>query len=157
VAQSQPPWAILQRVALPGDRPRALALADGRLWLVPQNSGNHTTVLDFSQAQSLGLKQTVLDAYDQPFALNPAPTLPQFLTTPFLNFNFGVFAWAIPQTGRIVFDNEYPGLVPQLQDADIIGFDPVTLALLPAPTTGVGTTLLAVARNPVTGRLWVAN
>src|SRR5262249_48854924 len=31
------------------------------------------------------------------------------------------------------------------------------MAVLPAPTTGVGTTLFAIARNPVTGKLWVAN
>jgi len=156
IASAAPPYAVLQRVAVPGHKPRALAEADGAVWVIPQNSGNHTTVLDVVQTTALGLDQLALDAFDLPFAPNPVLTLPVLSTLPWLNQNFGVFGWAIPQTSRIVFDSEYPALVPQLQDRDVIGLDPVTGALLPSLSSGAGSTLLALERNPATGALWVA-
>ncbi len=156
IASASPPYAVLQRVAVPGHKPRALAEADGAVWVIPQNSGNHTTVLDVSQTATLGLSQLTLDAFDLPFATNAVLTLPQLSTLAWLNQNFGVFGWAIPQTSRIVFDSEYPGFVPQLADRDVIGIDPATGALLPALSTDAGSTLLALERNPVTGALWVA-
>ncbi|HZJ70583.1 MAG TPA: hypothetical protein VFF36_06580, partial [Planctomycetota bacterium] len=157
VAQAEAPYAILQRVAVPGHKPRALVSAGGAIHVIPQDSGNHTTVINAFDADQVGLSQLVLDAYDQPFELNPALAMPDFGTLGWLNTSFGVFGWMIPQTGRVVFDHEFPAFVPQLQDADIIALAPGTGALLPDPVTGVGTTLFAVARNPLTGDLWVAN
>ncbi|HZL98781.1 MAG TPA: hypothetical protein VFD43_00890 [Planctomycetota bacterium] len=157
IAQAEPPYAILQRVAIPGHKPRALVSAAGAIHVIPLNSGNRTTVLDAFEAEQVGLGQLDLDAYDQPFELNPVLALPELGQLAWLNTSFGVFGWQIPQTGRVVFDHEHPAFVPQLQDADIVALDPGSGALLPGPVTGVGTTLLAIARNPATGALWVAN
>ena len=157
LAQTSPPYAILQRVEVPGHKPRALVAAGGAIHVIPQNSGNHTTVINPFDAQQVGLSQLTLDAYDQPFELNPALAMPDFTTLAWLNTGFGVFGWMIPQTGRVVFDHEFPGFVPQLADDDIIALAPDSGALLPDPVTGVGTTLFAIARNPLTGDLWVAN
>jgi len=156
VLEAAPPYALLARIGLPAHRPRALAVDGGTVFVVPQNSGNHTTVLDQEQTAQLGIEQTDVDAFDPPFTVNPALLAPDFNTVPFLNVNFGVFGWAVPVTGRIVFDHEFPGLVPQLQDLDVLALDAAGPALLPGGTTGVGTTLLDIARNPVTGELWVA-
>src|SRR5215510_13579932 len=96
------------------------------------------------------------DAFDPPFSVNPTLLLPQFSGISFLNQTFGVFGWEVPQTGRIVMDTEFPAMVPQLADNDVLALDPGTGALLPGAASGVGTTLLAMARNPSTGDLWVA-
>jgi YVTN family beta-propeller protein len=156
VLEAAPPYALLARIGLPAHRPRALAVDGGTVYVVPQNSGNHTTVLDQEQTGQLGLEQTDVDAFDPPFTVNPALLIPDFTTIPFLNTNFGVFGWSVPVTARIVFDHEFPGLVPQLADLDVLALDAAGPALLPGGTTGAGTTLLDVARNPVTGALWVA-
>ncbi len=156
VLDAAPPYAVLARVGLPAHRPRALAVAGGSVYVVPQNSGNHTSVLDQEQTALLGLEQTDVDAFDPPFAVNPALLIPDFSGVSFLNTDFGVLGWALPVTGRIVFDHEYPSLVPQLQDLDVLALDAASGALLPGGASGVGTTLLDVALNPATGELWVA-
>ena len=157
VAEAVPPYAILDRVEIAGHRPRALAAAAGAIHVIPLNSGNHTTVLDAFEAENAGLDQLALDVHDTPFTVNPVLTLPDFGLLGWLNTSFGVFGWQIPQTARIVFDHEFPAFVPQLEDHDIIALQPGTGAVLPGAVTGVGTTLFALAANPVTGDLWVAN
>lgn len=157
LAQATPPYAILQRVEVPGHKPRALASAGGAIHVIPLDSGNHTTVLNAFDAEQAGLSPLQLDAHDPPFALNPTLALPAFNLFAWLNTSFGVLGWAIPQTGRVVFDHEYPALVPQLADDDIIALQPGTGLLLPGSVSGVGTTLFAIARHPATGALWVAN
>ncbi|HEX5010682.1 MAG TPA: hypothetical protein VFY71_09785 [Planctomycetota bacterium] len=156
VLDAAPPWGLVARTALPADRPRALVVAGGTVYVAPQNSGNHTSCLDADQAVQLGLQQTDVDAFDPPFSVNPTLLVPQFSSLAFLNQNFGVFGWEVPQTGRIVMDDEFPTLVPQLQDNDVLELDPGSGALRPGVAHGVGTTLLAMARNPSTGDLWVA-
>ncbi|MHC5211286.1 MAG: hypothetical protein ACYTG2_11255 [Planctomycetota bacterium] len=159
VCQAEAPYAVLDRVELPAHKPRALAVADGGVHVIPQNSGNRTTILDVIKADSLGLEQLDTDAFDPPLVLNPVLARADLATLAWTNLNFGVAlpGWMIPTVGRIVMDSEYPGLVQQLQDADVMVLDATSGALLPGVTTGVGTTLLAIERNPVTGELWVAN
>ncbi|MGQ0553346.1 MAG: hypothetical protein ACT4PU_09010 [Planctomycetota bacterium] len=157
IADATAPYTIRHRLALPAHKPRALAEAGGVVYVLPQNSGNHTTVLDAFQAFSLGLEQHVSDAFDPPFTLNPALQIPAFLTAAWFNATFLLPGWSIPTTGRIVMDFEHPTLVPQLADFDLLAVDAANGTLLPQATTGVGTTLLALARNPATGALWVAN
>jgi YVTN family beta-propeller protein len=151
-----PPYGLIARTALPADRPRALAVDGGTIYVAPQNSGNHTTCLDADQTTQMGLGQADPDAFDPPFSVSPTLLVPQFSGIGFLNQTFGVFGWEVPQTGRIVMDSEFPGLVPQLADNDVLALDVATGALLPGAASGVGTTLLAMARNPATGDLWVA-
>jgi YVTN family beta-propeller protein len=156
VADALPPYAITARIALPADKPRALAVVGGTVYVVPENSGNHTTVLDADQTASMGLEQIQPDAFDPPFTVNPTLLAPAFKTNAFLNNNFGVFGWAVPHTGRIVMDSEFPAKVPQLQDLDVLAIDAASGTLLPGGTTGVGSSLFAIERNPATGELWVA-
>lgn len=156
VFSASAPWTLIDRVGLPAHRPRALAVDGGVVRVVAQNSGNHSTVLDQDQAAQLGLDPTDPDAFDPPFTVNPALLIPTFGNFSFFNTTFGVFGWKVPVTGRIVLDHEYPGLVPQLADLDLLGLDAASGQLLPGGTTGVGTTLLDLARNPATGELWVA-
>jgi len=151
-----PPFSVLARVELPAHRPRALATDGVTVWVAPQNSGNHTTVIDADQAQLMDLDQTDVDAFDPPFTVNPALLLSQFSGAGFQNFSFGVFGWEVPRTGRIVFDHEQPALVPQLADLDVLALDAATGALRAGGITGVGSTLFAIERNPSTGHLWVA-
>jgi YVTN family beta-propeller protein len=157
VLQAEAPYAVLARVELPAHRPRALAVADGGVHVIPQNSGNRTTILDAFDAGQLGLEQLDMDPSDPPLVLNPVLARADLVTGDWINNLFGVAGWAIPVVGRIVNDSEYPGLVNQLQDADVLVLDSATGALQPGATTGVGTTLLAIERNPLTGDLWIAN
>jgi YVTN family beta-propeller protein len=163
IAAATAPYAIQARVAIQGLKPRALALAGNgsaaRVYVVPQNSSNGTTVLDLTNTKALGLADpTVPDAFDPPFQFNPslkAPGFASFATLPF--FPFPLKGWVIPQTSRIVNDFEYPTLVTQLADKDVFAIDPATNLLDPLATTSVGTTLLAIERNPVSGALWIAH
>ncbi|TAJ04393.1 MAG: hypothetical protein EPO68_16965, partial [Planctomycetota bacterium] len=164
IASASAPYAIQARIALDGHEPRALALAKiggaARVFVVPQNSGNHTTTLDFAAAKTLGLADpTVPDAFDPPFTFNPSlkapglagfPSLPQFFPIP-------IKGWTLPQVSRIVNDFEHPAHVPQLADEDVFAIDPATNQLDPQATTGVGTTLFSIERNPLTNQLWIAH
>ena len=154
---AEPPYAVLDRVSIPGFKPRALVAADGVVHVVPLVSGNHTTTLDAADVSDLGMDQFDLDAFDPAFPFNAGLLSPELSTGGFDNNPFGANGWELPRTGRLVFDFEYPSLVPQLADVDVHRVDTATHALLPGGTPGVGTTLLAMARNPVTGELWVAN
>jgi YVTN family beta-propeller protein len=156
VFDAAPPYALIARTELPAHRPRALAVDGGTIYVAPLNSGNHTSALNADDASQLGLAQTDVDAFDPPFTVNPTLLIPQFTGFGFINQTFGIFGWAVPVTGRIVMDSEFPALVPQLADADVLALDVLTGALLPGAATGVGSTLLAMARNPATGELWVA-
>jgi YVTN family beta-propeller protein len=157
VAQADAPYAVLDRVELPAHKPRALAVADGGVHVIPQNSGNRTTVLDAFDAGALGLEQLDTDAFDPPLVYNPVLARPDLATAAWTHSLFGLPGWMIPLTGRIVTDAEFPGLVTPLQDADVLTLDAASGALVPGAVSGVGTTLLAVERNPVTGDLWIAN
>jgi YVTN family beta-propeller protein len=156
IADSHPPYAITARVGIQAHRPRALAVAGGTVYVVPEDSGNHTSVLDADQTAVMGLEQLMPDAFDPPITVNPTLLAPAFTQVGFLNTNFGVFGWAVPHTGRIVMDSEYPGLTPLLADRDVLAIDAASGTLLPDAATGVGSTLFAIERNPVTGELWVA-
>jgi YVTN family beta-propeller protein len=164
IASASAPYAIQTRIAIQGHKPRALALAkvagQQRVFVVPQNSGNHTTTLEFAAAKTLGLADpTVADAFDPPFQFNPslkAPGLAGFGGLPPF-FPFPISGWTMPQVSRIVNDFEHPSLVPQLADKDVFSIDPATNVLYAQATTGVGTTLFSVERNPLTGELWIAH
>lgn len=164
IASASAPYAIQSRIALQGHKPRALALAKvgstTQVFVVPQNSGNHTTTLEFAAAKTLGLADpTVPDAFDPPFTFNPALKAPGFAS--FANlpqfFPIPIKGWTLPQVSRIVNDFEQPTLVPQLADKDVFAIDAATGQLLPQATSGVGTTLFAIERNPQTNELWIAH
>ncbi len=149
ICSANAPYERLAVVGVEGHKPRALATDGRHVYIVPQNSGNHTTMLKDDLAQSLGITQLTLDAFDTNFILNEALAK---------NFPWWVErGWEIPPTGRVVFDWEFPNQVPQLPDRDVIAYDTKDDALEAAFTSWVGTTLFAIERNPVTGDLWVAN
>lgn len=149
VHSAEAPYARLALVPIGAVRPRDVVVAGGVVYALPQNSGNHTTLLNETHTEALDLVQDEPDAFDAPFAVNPVLQRPELGQ---------IFArgWAIPRVGRIVFDSEHPTLVPQLLDRDVVPIDPAGLVALPGVTTGVGTTLLDIERNPVTGALWIA-
>ena len=144
-----PTPAVSQVHSIEGHKPRALATNGSHVFVVPQNSGNHTTILRDDHAFQLGLEQIDLDAFDTNINLNKTLLLSR--SGPVER------GWRIPQTGRIVFDHEYPGYVQPLADRDVRAASVATGALDPSFSTGVGTTLFDVQVNPVTGALWVAN
>ena len=158
VAQAHPPYAVLDVLGVPAHRPRALLHDGPRVWVMPQDSGNHTTSLSEFQTDALGLHPTdVLPG--ESYELNPALIDPQLSTSTFTITSFFPFlmnGWEVPDTGRIVRDSDWPGQVPQLPDHDLLSIDVGTRTLDAASVTGLGTTLLALAQTP-DGRLWVAN
>ena len=130
-------------------RPRAVVAAEDTVYVVPEWSGNRTTILNETETVNRGLGQLVPDAFDPPFSVNP------ILTRPELNGGGLLFGWYIPNAGRIVFDSEYPGVVPTLPDEDVIALD-VGDHTASVVATGVGTILLDLAVDPGSGELWVA-
>ncbi len=151
VTDAEAPYARVAVVPVGAVRPRDVVAVGGTVFVIAQDSGNHTTLIDETQTESvLGIDQLDLDAFDVPVPQNRVLLRPEF--------SFASYArgWPIPDAGRIVFDSEHRALAPQLLDRDIVAIDAATAALLPAVTSGVGTTLLDVERNPVTGDLWVA-
>jgi hypothetical protein len=138
----------LTNVVLAALRPRSLLADGGNVYVLTEHSGNHTTILSEADATALGLTQLTLDGYDQNFALNNVLKNPVFS-----NFAFG---WAIPPTGRIVFDFEYSAYVHQLEDRDVSVIDAASGGLLGNVTTGAGTTLFAMAKSPFANELWIA-
>ncbi len=151
VTQASAPWTWLANVPIGAVAPRDVVAANGIVYAIPEHSGNHTTLLDETAATQLQLAQSVPDAFDAPFSVNPVLLRSEFAFPAYTR------GWIIPVAGRIVFDDEHPGLVPQLLDRDIVGIDARSLTPQPFATTGVGTTLFDVERNPATGALWVAN
>jgi YVTN family beta-propeller protein len=149
VFDAVPPHDRLASLPIGNVKPRDVLAVDGTMFVIPQHSGNHTTILDETAAKTLGLEQEVPDAFDPPFTVNPVLLRPEFDSLPWTR------GWFIPNAARIVFDSEHPGLVPQLLDRDVVAIDVDTLTLLPGATGGVATTLLDIERNPATGALWV--
>ncbi len=145
------PFARVALLPLGAVKPRDLVLAGGLVHVIPQNSGNRTTLLDETQATLLGLSQLVTDAFDAPLVLNAVLAKPELVWPAYTR------GWTIPVAGRIVLGDEHPTLVPQLADRDVSAIDPGQPAVLRPALTGVGTTLFDVERNPSTGALWVAN
>ncbi|MGQ0553682.1 MAG: hypothetical protein ACT4PU_10740 [Planctomycetota bacterium] len=150
VVGAAPPYARLGLLSVGAVKPRDVLAVGSTLYALPQNSGNHTTILDETSTTQLGLEQEVPDAFDAPFTVNPVLLRPELSALPFVR------GWPIPTAARIVLDSEYPALVPQLADRDLVPFDAQSLQELPGLTTGIATTLLDVERNPLTGALWVA-
>lgn len=157
VAQASAPYDVLTRISIPAVKPRALVAIGDTVYVIPQNSGNRTTVISEAQADQINLSQMDLEDFEVPFTMNPALMAPQFGGAPFINPFSGLPGWAVPSTGRIVMDDDpdYFGMIPALPDNDVLAIDVATHALQPGATTGVGTTLLGMERNPVTGDLWV--
>jgi len=149
VYEAQPPYAFVANVAVDAVKPRDIVASGDTVLVVPQNSGNHTTLLDETATATLGLEQTTPDALDPPFEVNPVLEMPELVFPAFTR------GWSLPNTGRIVFDWEYPALVPQLLDLDVIPVDAAGPTVLPSVTTGVMTTQLDAALQPGTGTLWV--
>ncbi len=147
VMRANPPYSILTARRMPAVKPRDVTVADGTLYIIPQNSGNRTTLLPFAQAEAMGLQQFEIDAFNPEIDLNPGLVNG--------NLTFPVFAagWLVPTVSKIVFDTEVIG--PLLPDADVIALNPTTLAF-GSITKGVGTTLFDIEHNPVDGTLWVA-
>lgn len=151
VAEAVAPYGVIDVVELGVVKPRDVVVAGASVHVVPQNSGNRTTILDENATKTtLGWTQLTLGPGEAPFDVNPV------LTKPELVFPDYVRGWSIPVAGRIVRDADFPGLVPQLLDRDVLTVDADTLVLAPSATTGVGTTLFDLERSPVTGDLWVA-
>ena len=149
--EALPPFAFVGQTAIDAWKPRDLVAIGPTVYVIPQNSGNHTIILDENHTKALGLEQLVPDAFDGgPFPHNPVLTIPALNP---LGFARG---WYVPNAGRIVFDWEHPGAVAQLRDHDILAIDAASLAVRPEVTHGVGTTLYDIERNPITGDLWVA-
>lgn len=147
VMRANPPYDVLTSRRIPAVKPRDVVFVDGTLYVVPQNSGNGTTILPFQDALDAGIKQYDADAFNPTIDLNPA------LLSPELSFPAFAPGWILPVTSKIVLDSEVPGV--ELPDADVIAFDPLTLQVEGA-VQGVGTTLFDVEHNPVDGTLWVA-
>lgn len=152
VFDASPPFAFLKTIPIDAWKPRDLTVIDNTVYVIAQNSGNRTRILDENHTKPLGLTQVVADSFDGgPFAVNPILTMPQL--DPLLGFARG---WYLPLTGRIVHDTEYPAVLSELPDRDIVAIDAVGLAVLPIATRGVGTNLFDIERNPFTGELWVS-
>lgn len=151
-----PPYAILERIELSGHMPRAIASIGNRVAVVPQNSGNETTILPLDEMDDLDLGPLDLIGVDEDFEVNPVLLAPGLTTGGFNNNIFGVNGWVVPDTSRIVFDDEFPGRTPDLADDDVFFVSSDTLAITEI-ARGVGTTLFDIERNPATGGLWVAN
>lgn len=148
VASASAPYDRQKVKGMRAHKIRALASDGQYVYVVPQNSGNHTTILTPDDAFALGLSQTTLDAFDTNFILN------ETLADP--SFSSASLGWAIPNEGRVVMDHEYPALVTQLEDRDVQALAISDDGLQGLRTTGVATTLLAIERNPMSGDLWVA-
>ncbi|MFO0984414.1 MAG: hypothetical protein U1E76_22260 [Planctomycetota bacterium] len=142
------PHARLGQTVLNALRPRALVASGNDVYVLTQNSGNHTTILSEADALALGIDQLTLDGYDQNFQLNAVLKNPAFA-----GFQSG---WSIPTTGRVVFDFEYPALVHQLADIDVSVLDAADGALRPNSTHAAGTTLFAMQKSPFANELWIA-
>ncbi|MBL8767497.1 MAG: hypothetical protein JNL94_09040, partial [Planctomycetes bacterium] len=149
VFDAAPPYAWIANVVVPGFAPRDVVAHNGTVTVIPGHSGNRTTLLDETKTKQAGLEQWVGDAYDTTLPWNPVLLRPELNPITFPR------GWYVPNAGRIVFDDEYPGQTLVLQDADLIAIDAQTLAVGPSPVQGVGTSLFDVERNPATGELWV--
>lgn len=150
VAQAVPPYARLAALDIGAVKPRDVVAVGNTVYVIPQNSGNRTVIMDETATTTLGLAQEVVDAFDPSFTINPVLQRPEFGAGGYTR------GWFIPVAGRIVFDSEYPADVHQLLDRDIVGIDTGSLTLQPNVTTGVATTLLDLELNPFSGKLWVA-
>lgn len=151
VHSAKAPYARLAIVPVRGLKPRDVCAVGDDVYVIPLNSGNHTTLLNENHTKTLGLEQDVPDAFDGgAFAINPVLLSP--------NISPQVFArgWFVPNAGRVVFDWEYPNLLPKLPDADVIQIDARSLKVT-HNASDVGTTLFDVELNPFTGELWIAN
>ncbi len=149
VADASPPFGVVGSVSVPAVRPRDVVAYGGQIFAIPQHSGNHTTLLSLEDAQAAGMLQSDPDAFNPELGLNP------ILVNPNLVFPLFTVGWLMPESSRIVLDSEFPGLVPQLPDGDVIGIDPVTLSVDTTPTTGVAGTLFDLERHPSKNQLWV--
>ncbi len=149
VVDAFPPYAVLDNVELGSVKPRDVVALGGGVHVIAQASGNHTTILDEKQVDLLGMVQDEPDVTELPFAVNPTLQRAEFV------FPQYVRGWIIPKTGRIVHDHEYPGIVNQLDDRDIVSVDVTTHAVAGTWTSDVGSVLLDLERNPISGQLWV--
>lgn len=156
VVDAAPPYAIVDRIELAGHMPRAVECVGERVAVAVQNSGNETTILSLPDMDALGLGPLDLIGSDDPFDVNPVLLSPGFTTGGFNNNIFGVNGWVVPDTSRIVRDDEFPGHTPDLADDDVFFVDALSLDVVDT-TKGVGTTLFDIVRNPATGGLWVTN
>lgn len=143
-------------IGLNGMKPRALAEAGGLVFAIVQNSGNKTVMLSEETivTQGLSIDQLTPDSpggcESKPLEVNPILLGYSFIPTD--------VTWEIPRVGRIVCDDEFPGLTLTLDDDDLFAIDPSGGApSLVGATKGIGTTLFNLARNPVTGKLWIVN
>jgi YVTN family beta-propeller protein len=150
VFAATPPYAWIANVVVPGFAPRDVVAIGGTVYVIPQHSGNKTTLLDETKTKQAGLEQWTPDAFDPALAWNPVLLRPELNATAFPR------GWYVPNAGRIVFDSEFPTQTLSLQDADVIAIDAQTLVPHPTPIQGVGTSLFDLERNPATGDLWVA-
>src|SRR5262249_23250702 len=135
-------------LVIPALRPRTLLADGGSVYVLSEHSGNHTTILSEADATALGLTQLVLDTHDKNFKLNNVLQNSLFATM--------ASGWAIPPTGRIIFDSEFPAYVPHLADRDVSVIDAASGNLSGNVTSGAGTTLFAMAKSPFANELWIA-
>ncbi len=150
------PYDVLERIEIPGHMPRALEVFGDHVAVIPQNSGNETTILSLPEMQALNLQPLDLLGVDEAFEVNPALVSPGFNVGGFNTNIFGVNGWVIPETSRIVLDDEFPGRTVDLADDDLFLVNATTLQI-DDTVQGIGTSLFDVVTNPATGDLWIAN
>lgn len=152
-----------------GHKPRALAVdaAGGTVFVIPQNSGNRTTIVTEHEARAATPQLRPLDrSYTATGASTPVFTDPVFALNPLNDFPFPVTlfgaantgGWSLPLVGRVLTDTERMGIVPgstALPDDDLTAISSPGNALA-GTAKGVGTTLFGIAANPATGELWIA-
>lgn len=160
VAATTPPYSVLARIPVGGARPRALAVAGSRVHAIPENSGNRTTILSEREAFHLGI-----DPLDSVYVTPNGTPIALDLPAGFAS-NPAFAAWPPPSSGRVLTDTERNAMVVHLPssatsgpldlpDSDVFALDAFSGLLVPQTTTGVGTTLLSIATNPATGKLWI--
>ena len=74
VFRADPPYAFVANVAVPALKPRDVVVRNGTVFVIPQNSGNHTTILNETETKSLGLEQEVADVLGRHLAHLQHPT-----------------------------------------------------------------------------------
>lgn len=174
IFDASPPFARLMNVGVEAHKPRALVanLAGDGVLVIPQNSGNGTTILSAAEMDALNANQFTLSlagvVNDPSFTVNPLTPAIDAVT---LNYERG---WKTPLTGRILFDFERNALIPAinmnpgafmaghvvtpltLADRDVVDISPAAGAFTTSTlATAVMTTQFDLARQPNSNNVWV--
>lgn len=180
IFDATPPFAFRQNLditVLNGHKPRNVVAVGNDVYVMPQNSGNHTTILSIEEAAhvvdpanpSVHLLTQYATSYavggtpvfNDPLLLNPmnVPNANLALQPVAPNVDSHSFGWNDPWVGRILTDQERStvlGISPPelLPDQDISRIDSLGEAVT-GSIAGIMTTQLAMARRPGTSTLWI--